>query len=160
MYVSGFMWSCKAWKSHEILISWFPGLEKSWKSFKKCKKVMEIGNIPQKMTFWPNARCDIAGNILIHTDGPFLCARLGTKRSWNFLILSLKSHGKIIEFKCSEGAQILMFWKWDKSTHLGVIYAPVSAPRTIIDLRIWVHFKLFFKVPESRIDRYWKAGSF
>ena len=60
---------------------------------------MKNGNIPQKMIFWPNAH-----------NRPFLCTRLGTKRSWNFLTLSWKSHEKIMEFKGSEGAQTLFKW--------------------------------------------------
>ena len=40
-------------------------------------KVMENGNIPQKMTFWPNAKCDIPSNILMHTQQTLFVLKVG-----------------------------------------------------------------------------------
>ena len=62
--------------------------------FKNVKSYGKLKYTITKMTFWPNIKCDIPGNILMHThDGPIAFARLGTKRSYNFHILSWKSHG-------------------------------------------------------------------
>ena len=53
------------------------------------------------MTFWPNIKCDIPSNILMHTMG------LLHVQAWNQLKghgMSICYHGRIMEFKGSEGA--------------------------------------------------------
>ena len=81
----------QSWKSLNIC-------QKSWKSHGKWKYTTT------KITFWPNIKCHFPCNILMHTDAPIICARLGTiKGPGNFHIL----YGKIMEFKGSKGAQTL-----------------------------------------------------
>ena len=47
----------------------------------------------KKMTFWPNIKCNVPGNIMMHMGRALVWARLSTNRSWNRLVLSWKSHG-------------------------------------------------------------------
>ena len=51
-----------------------------------------------KMAFWPNIKCDILGNILMH-----MWQTLGMHKVGYFY------HGKAMEFKGPEGAQLILF---------------------------------------------------
>ena len=80
------------------------------------------------MTFWPNAKCDIPGNILIHTCQTFFCAKGWVLKGHG---ISWKSHGKIMEFKGSEGAWTLVI---SSPGHQNLRYLVLSSQRRYVGL--------------------------
>ena len=65
-----------------------------FKNVKSLRKVMENGNITQKMTFWPNAKCDSPGNILMHMRRTLFCAQGWVLKDDG---ISLFYHEKVME---------------------------------------------------------------
>ena len=102
---SGFMQSWKTWKSHGIWMTDF----QAWRShgnLQKMTKVME----KWKCTFkkWHSGPTKYVILLVIFwctCDGRVRVLKVGTKRSWNFLILSWKSP-RILRFRKSNNP----FW--------------------------------------------------
>ena len=94
---------------------WFPGLEKSWKSFKKCKKVMENANIPPPKKRHSGQMQNVIFSVIFlctHTTDAF-CVQGWLLKGHG---ISLCYHGKvmekIMEFKGSERAWTLSILNW------------------------------------------------
>ena len=97
-----FCYKVKSIRVHRVMENLndrFPGLEKSWKSFKMSRVMetswkMEIYH--NKITFWPNIKCDIPSNILMHSRGAISVRKVGYLKGHG---ISIFYHGKVMEFK-------------------------------------------------------------
>ena len=65
----------------------------------KDVKIIENGNVPLKMTFWPNKKCDIPGYLLMHAPQALKLRAQGWVLKNKGHGISLFYHGKVVKFK-------------------------------------------------------------